>query len=70
MKLKMLDLENAEKVYEYVSSMPAEENGFGSEFAGCTREEFVRLVERAEKARRGEDLPAERKSRWSRWQQT
>lgn len=58
MKLKMLDLENAEKVYEYVSSMPAEENGFGSEFAGCTREEFVRLVERAEKARRGEDLPA------------
>lgn len=57
MKLKMLDLEQAGKVYEYVSAMPRDENGFATEFAGCTREEFERLVERAEKARRGEGLP-------------
>ena len=57
MKLKMLDLEQAGKVYEYVSAMPRNENGFATEFAGCTREEFERLVERAEKARRGEGLP-------------
>lgn len=57
MKLKKLDLSEEEKVYEYLSAMPADENGFWNEFAGCTRGEFRMLVKRAEKNDQGEDLP-------------
>lgn len=50
-------LEADEKTYEYLTAMAAEENGFENEFAGCTREGFTKLVERAERQSRGEGLP-------------
>lgn len=50
-------LEADEKTYEYLTTMAAEENGFGNVFSGCTREEFKKLTEQAEMQSRGEGLP-------------
>lgn len=55
--MKLMKLDASRDVYEYLTKVPANENGFENEFAGCTYEEFQRLTELAEKQSRGEGLP-------------
>ena len=55
--MKLMKLDASRDVYEYLTKVPANENGFENEFAGCMYEEFQRLTELAEKQSRGEGLP-------------
>ena len=42
--LKELNLQDAEKEYEYISSVPADENGFFNNCYGAPRENFETAV--------------------------
>ena len=55
--MKLMKLDASRDVYEYLTKVPADENGFENEFNGCTYEEFLRLTELAERQSRGEGLP-------------
>ena len=56
MKLKKLDTEQIDKVYDFLSTLK-EENGFGNPLYGCPREGFEKQLEKLLRQARGEDLP-------------
>lgn len=56
--LKEANFEDIEKEYEFVREMPLDENGFGNEWHGVSREDFEsKALPKMIRFSRGEDLP-------------
>lgn len=57
LRLRRINLSDIEKEYEYISAVPADENGFLNDLFGAPREGFASAVQRLMNHRRGLDLP-------------
>lgn len=56
--LKEANCEDLEKEYEFVREIPLDENGFGNEWHGCSREVFeTEALEKMLRFAKGESLP-------------
>ena len=57
MYLKRLEPADADRVWEYLSSIPADENGFMNDLAGMSHEEITETLGKLEGYRDGTGLP-------------